>query len=109
MAEAKSRNKSFAIDPDTLYSMTDLEGRLDGLIGLDTLLNRLRLRNGRVFKGAVFGFEILEAARKAEAFSEPITAGIVSISPPRGRVGSSGAPVRKLGAADLENLEKGLD
>lgn len=66
-------NAEFAmlkIDADTLYSLDELREKLAGIVELPTLLERLGLRDRRVFRDAIFGFEILEAARQAKPFSE---------------------------------------
>ena len=56
--------------PDALYPLSEIEEMLEGTVTLDTFLDRLGLRERRVFKSALWGWEVLEAARKAPAFSE---------------------------------------
>ena len=58
------------IDPDTLDSLNELEKLLGGIVALPTLLERLGLRDGRVFRDALWGWEILEAARRTKPFGE---------------------------------------
>ena len=60
----------FRVEPNTLYSLDDLKKSLGGLVGLRTFLHRLGLRDRRVFRDAVWGFELLEAAREARPFAE---------------------------------------
>jgi hypothetical protein len=57
-------------DPNALYSRNDLEEMLRGVVGVDVFLKRLGLSGKRVFRDAVWGWEILEAARKAPPFTE---------------------------------------
>lgn len=59
----------FRIDPHTLYSRHEIKERLAGLVGLDTFLHRLGLRKGRVFRDAVWGWEIIEASKRAGSFA----------------------------------------
>lgn len=75
--------------PDTLYSIVELRSLLHGTVELDTLLDRLGLRDRRVFRDALWGWEILEAARRAPAFSEG--------APPRARDSVRSARVRPRG------------
>ena len=75
---------------------------------MKTLLDRLELRNQRIFKDAIFGWELLEAAKRAKPFSEASnSAAILDIEPIRGRKGrnASSDPLRKLGAKDLESRD----
>ena len=57
-------------NPDALYPLSEVEEMLEGVVTLDTFLDRLGLRERRVFKSALWGWEVLEASRKAPAFSE---------------------------------------
>lgn len=59
----------FRIEADCLYSLKELESALDGLVSVATFIDRLGLRDHRIFRDAVFGWEILETAKKAESFS----------------------------------------
>lgn len=59
----------FKIDANSLYSLRELESALDELVSLPTFLDRLGLRDHRVFKDAIWGWEILVASRKAQSFS----------------------------------------
>ena len=96
----------FRIDPDTLYPLGWLRERLKGIVELPTLLDRLELRDRRIFKGAVWGWEILEAARKAPSFAEVgrPDASVVAMRPgARGTRSASKAPVRRLTADDLRD------
>ncbi len=83
-------------DEDTIYSMPELEGMLADIVGMDTFLDRLGLRERRLFKNAVWGWEILEGSRKGKPFSEPIGArpavsmALFDAPSPRGADGVSG-------------------
>lgn len=59
----------FQVDPNTLYSLKELSKALDGLVSMPTFIDRLGLRDHRIFRDAVFGWEILEIAKKANSFS----------------------------------------
>ena len=59
----------FKVDPHTLYAMKEIEESLQGIISPVTFLNNLGLRNRRVFKEALWGWEIIEAAKQAQPFS----------------------------------------
>ena len=92
------------IDPNALYSLSELEEELRGIVELPTLLDRLGLRQKRIFRNGVFGFEILEAARRAEPFtSASQVAPCIDMTPKGGKNRSDAAPVRRLGARDLED------
>lgn len=93
-------------DPNTLYSIKELAEALHGVVELATLLERLGLRENRVFRDAVWGWEIIDAARRAKPFAEagkPDAAQVASImaGPRSSRPRRSNSPTRKLGAADL--------
>ena len=98
-------------DPNTLYSLAELKKRLRGVTELPTFLERLGLRHNRVFRDSLWGWEILDAARKAEAFSEvgkPCGIGIIrgarALSPSRsGVTDRDEGPTRRLSARDLES------
>ena len=95
----------FTIEPNTLYSLDEVAELLPGKMTLATLLDRLGLRDRRVFRDGLWGWEIIEAARKAKPFSEANSvASVVNMA--RGRGGSRGRgtadPVRRLSARDLE-------
>ena len=90
---------------NALYSLQDLEEMLDGVVALGTFLDRLDLRTKRVFKGAVWGSEILQAVRKARPFSESTSdaANVINVGGLRpGRKGSTRGPVRELSRSDLD-------
>ena len=90
---------------NALYSLQDLEEMLDGVVALGTFLDRLDLRTKRVFKGAVWGSEILRAARKARPFSEGASGAVELVrvgGPQPGRKGSGKGPVRKLSRSDRD-------
>ncbi len=96
----------FEIKPNSLYSLDELAELLPGKMTLATLLDRLGLRDRRVFRDAVFGHEILEAARQAKPFTTANSppASVVSMTQ-RGRGGRGrgrAAPVRRLSARDLD-------
>ncbi|NQU41823.1 hypothetical protein HQ520_00960 [bacterium] len=93
-------------EPNALYTLKELEERLHGLVELPTFLERLGLRDNRVFKQALWGWEILEAGRKAESFSAKQQASVQAVTPVparggRGKGTDAQNPVRKLGAGDL--------
>ena len=93
-------------DPNTLYSLAELEEQLKGVVELPTLIARLGLKD-RIFRDAVFGFEVLEKAKAAEPFhaAGKSDAAILPISPAArgtGRGRSGGGPTRRLGAKDLK-------
>ena len=98
----------FKIDPDTLYSLEDLREQLHGLVELPTLMERLGLREGRIFKGAVWGFEILKAARDAKPYNEveQASAAVVEMArgarAARGRRPATRPPTGRLSARDLD-------
>lgn len=99
-----------AFDPNTLYSVDELRHALQGTVELPTFLDRLGLRDRRVFKGAVWDWEIIEAARKADPFSETgkaeTAAAVVvdlMIRPRRGKAGKAAAPAGRLSAKDLRD------
>ena len=56
--------------PDALYSLDEVAAMLEGVVALGTFLDRLGLRERRVFKSALWGWEILDAARRAPPFSQ---------------------------------------
>ena len=94
-------------DKSTFYPLDELREMLHGSVGLNTFLDRLGLRNSRVFKGGVWGFEVLEAARKTPPFSEVGDSGgaqVVGVGARPGRsVGKNGRGLdRKLTAGDVE-------
>lgn len=94
------------IDPNALYSLDELREMLDGMVKLDTFIDRLGLRNNRVFRDSVWGFEILEAAKQTDSFSQAAGSGEeFTVMARRGNSGREHcpdkAPVRKLSARDL--------
>ena len=96
------------LDPNTLYSLNGLREMLHGIVELDTVLDRLGLRDRRVFRDAIWGWEILEASRKAEPFSEqdqlrPNIRDIAhSATNPRGKSSRiKDSPLQKFSARDL--------
>lgn len=88
-------------DPNTLYSFVELRKLLHGVVELPTLLDRLGLRE-RVFRGALWGWEIIEAARKAEPFSASGNANMPTVMAIGTRKSNRSNPVRKLSSSDLE-------
>jgi hypothetical protein len=97
-----------SFDPNCLYSLDELRERLAGIVELPTLLDRLGLRDRRIFKGAVWGWEIIEASRKAGPFNEVSKpdAAVVEMSMRPGvrrAKATSKHPVRRLTARDLES------
>lgn len=61
----------FQVDPNTLYAVSELEAQLSDIVHLRTFMDRLGLRSTRLFRDAIWGWEILEAAKKiAQAISE---------------------------------------
>ena len=94
------------IDADTLYSLDDLRSMLRGVVELGTFLDRLGLRKERVFRDAIWGSEILRAVEGAKPFGHREEAAKGLRTPPvRAGRGTSEGPVRRLGAADLQNGE----
>lgn len=95
-------------DPNTLYSLDELRERLAGIVELPTLLDRLGLRDRRVFKGAVWGWEVIEAARRAEPFSESgkvDEAAVVELMTSHGgRKGKGKKPVSPTGRLSARDL-----
>jgi len=89
-------------DSNALYSRKDLEEMLRGVVALDTFLRRLGLSGKRVFRDAAWGWEILEAARKAPPFTEkaetPDLCEVLSAKSGRRKVG---AGVARLTADDV--------
>lgn len=71
----------FTFDPNTLYSFPELRERLEGIVSLDTLLDRLGLRDRRNFRDALWGWEVLEASRQAEPFAASSAAEVFDIGP----------------------------
>jgi len=95
-------------DPNTLYSLDELRERLTGIVELPTLLDRLGLRDRRIFKQAVWGWEVIEAARKAEPFTEAgkvDAAAVVDLMTRHGKGSGKGknqaSPAGRLSARDL--------
>lgn len=97
----------FTIDAATLYPMSWLRGRLRGIVGLDTLLDRTGLRQRRRFRDALLGSELLAALERLDAYGEDEgrEAEVVPVRGMRGgageRRGRSGG-IRRLGAKDLQ-------
>ena len=93
-------------NPDTLYPLSEVEEMLEGVVTLGTFLDRLGLRERRVFKSGLWGWEVLEAARKALAFSElrPVVPRSSIFSGGRPKAGDEGgkkAPAGRLSADDF--------
>ena len=78
------------IDPNTLYSLSELKDMLGGTVAVGTFLRRLGLTKDRLFRKAVFGFEILDAAREARSRPEAAT-GPVPLPVPSRQRGSKAA------------------
>lgn len=93
------------IDESTFYTMGDLGVMFEGAVGIDTLLSRLGLRDARVFKAGVWGFELMLAARKAPSFSEASNAGATVVDVMRaGRKGrAKGGPLKRITPDDLRD------
>ena len=95
--------KMFEINPNAIYSLDELREKLDGIVSLPTLLKRLQLRESRVFKGAVFGWEIIEASHGAAKFCES-----ADFLPNKGCVSNrngKSSGLRKMRISDLARLE----
>ncbi len=111
------------LDPHTLYSLDELAALLPGKMTMATFMDRLGLRDRRVFRDALWGWEVLDAARRAGSFSAiPTTAAaaaVVDLMRPRkvaggrGRSGRGGGvkggelarlrdPLRRLTAEDVD-------
>lgn len=67
--EPKPGAKPFEIKENAVYPFSWLRERLRGSVELETLIERLGLREQRIFRDGLFGFEILDAARRARPFS----------------------------------------
>ena len=101
----------FEIRKSTLYSLDELADLLPGRMTTATLLDRLGLRKSRTFRDMVWGWEILEASRRAKPFSElgdgaaaAMQDATPGISRSAGRKGDrSSDPVRRLTASDLDD------
>ena len=52
-------------NPECLYSLSELKEMLGDTVATGTFLRRLGLTKDRLFRKAVFGFEILDGAREA--------------------------------------------
>ena len=50
-------------DANTLYTMDELEEMLEGVVSLHVFLVNLGLKKDRIFRDAVWGCEILDAAK----------------------------------------------
>ena len=57
-------------EPNALYSMDELSEMLGSVVSLDRFVKALGLGD-RLFKRAVFGFEVLDAAMQAAAEKQP--------------------------------------
>jgi hypothetical protein len=73
------------IDPNTLYSLSELKEMLGDTVAVGTFLRRLGLKRGRIFRKAVWGFEILDAARDARSRPEAAISPVPLPVPPRPR------------------------
>jgi hypothetical protein len=94
----------FVIQENALYSLETLRERLRGIVELPTLLERLGLRDARKFRDAVWGWEILDASRKAGTFNEAArpAAAVVDVGRrPMVKGRGRNNPVRTLGARDV--------
>lgn len=56
-------------EADALYRLGELEDMLKGYVELPTFLQRLDLKQNRVFRDAIWGWEILERARRAPSYT----------------------------------------
>lgn len=57
-------------DPNTLYPLEAIERALQGVMGLETFMEGLRLNGtgkGRMFRAAIWGWEVLEAIKRHQA------------------------------------------
>ena len=90
-------------EPNSLYSMDEIKAALDGLMGLRTFMDTLDLNGNRVHRSAVWGFEIIAAAKNAPSFSERTPAPDLSevLSKRRGRAKPESKPIVKLKANDV--------
>ena len=62
-----------------------LEVRYGDTVALETFLRRLGLKRGRIFRKAVWGFEILDSAREARSRPEAPVSPVPFPVPPRSR------------------------
>ena len=58
----------FQVDPNTLYAIEKLERSIEGIVGIDTFLKNLGLKANRMFRGAVWGWEILDGSYRGVDF-----------------------------------------
>ena len=72
-------------NPECLYSLSELKEMLGGTVALETFLRRLGLTRGRIFRKAVWGFEILDSAREARSRPEAAISPVPMPVPPRPR------------------------
>ena len=72
-------------NPECLYSLSELKEMLGDTVAVGTFLRRLGLKRGRIFKRAVWGFEILDAAREARSRPEAAISPVPMPVPPRSR------------------------
>lgn len=90
-------------DETTLYSLDELKDSLTGVMSIRTFLDALDLNGNRVHKSAVWGFEIIAAAKNASSFSERTPAPDLSevLSGNTRRTKSASKPVERLTATDV--------
>lgn len=93
----------FVIEPNALYSLAWLEERLAGIVELPTFLERLKLRNERRFRDALWGREILEALERTEPYTaSQHQTSVVDMTRPKRSSPTRSDRIRRLGAKDLE-------
>lgn len=95
------------IEADALYRLQDLEEILRDHVEISTFLERLGLKRQRVFRDAIWGWEILEASRQARPYAELSQIHGHAHSSVSGQVGRRRSQVkgstRRLSVRDLED------
>lgn len=100
----------FSVDPNALYGLEWLRERLRGIVELPTFMQRLGLRDKRIFRDAVTGREILDALAQARPFSDAgekqgasVVEGMHSARGKRTKASpQKHDPLRRLSAEDLK-------
>lgn len=99
----------FKVDPETLYSLEELREKLHGIVELPTLLKRLGLKEGRVFRDAIWGWELIEASKRSSTYGKSTGSLPYGLSSGRGQGKTkntrarTNSPLRPLKASDLDD------
>lgn len=103
------KSEPFTIESNTIYPLDWLRERMHGIVGLPTFLERLGLRERRVFRDAIWGWEIIEASQRAKPFNEvgqvdpAVITDIMTRHRGRRNEKTSKSAIRRLSAKDLRN------